>query len=124
MAYFITDLDAKRVGDVWILDQDLVYKSDFRLAPIVVPKGFETDFASVPRLPLAFWLTGDTAHQAAVVHDFLYVKGTGTKEEADSIFLEAMKVIGVPLWRRQLMYAAVRLFGRGNFEERREQPIL
>ncbi|WP_114139219.1 DUF1353 domain-containing protein, partial [Escherichia coli] len=38
-----------------------------------------------------------------------------TKHEADKIFLDAMCVLGVPRWRRMLMYCAVRLFGRGNY---------
>ena len=39
---------------------------------ITLPRGFVTDYDSVPRLPLAYWLLGGKRHKAAVVHDFLY----------------------------------------------------
>ncbi len=53
--------------------------------------------------------------KAAIVHDYLYATATGTKDQADAVFLEAMTVLRVPLWRRRLMYLAVRLFGRGAY---------
>ncbi|WP_123008449.1 DUF1353 domain-containing protein, partial [Escherichia coli] len=40
-----------------------------------------------------------------------------TKAEADRIFLDAMTVLGVPRWRRRLMYLAVRLFGKGKYSD-------
>lgn len=93
---------------------------------IVVPAGFETDFASIPfGLRNLFPPLGPWA-RPAIVHDFLYgTRGTGLFEgvrrisratdyaraEADGIFREAMAVVGVPVWRRGLMYRAVRLGG-------------
>ncbi|WP_368566270.1 DUF1353 domain-containing protein [Pseudoxanthomonas sp. UTMC 1351] len=47
---------------------------------------------------------------------------SGTKNQADSVFLEAMTVLRVPLWRRRLMYLAVRLFGRGAYVRRADAP--
>ena len=115
MNRFITKLDVELVSKGrWRLLLPLAYRSDIA-GLIVVPTGFVTDFASVPRLPLAYLLTGDTAHAAAVVHDYLYETGTGTKAVADRVFLEAMEEIGEERWRRTLMYWAVRLFGRGKF---------
>ena len=67
---------------------------------ISVPEGFQTDFASVPRI---FWviLPPDGKYtQAAVVHDFIYNKQIRSRKEADRIFLEAMQVLGVPAWKR------------------------
>jgi hypothetical protein len=52
---------------------------------------------------------------AAIVHDFLYRTGKGTKKEADDLFLEMMEHLGVPWFRRKIMYRAVRWFGKGNF---------
>ncbi|EOV0254218.1 DUF1353 domain-containing protein, partial [Salmonella enterica] len=40
-----------------------------------------------------------------------------TKKEADLIFLDGMTVLGVPKWKRTVMYLAVRVFGRGNYEK-------
>lgn len=38
-----------------------------------------------------------------------------TRAEADAVFREAMDVVGVPAWRRSIMYRAVRLGGGGGW---------
>ncbi len=89
-----------------------------------VHRGFRTDLASVPRwIPIAWALAGGTGNAAAVLHDYLYRHGlfTGQVEnraEADAVFLEAMEVTGVPIWRRRLMYLGVRVGGRSSFNKR------
>ncbi|EKB8636146.1 DUF1353 domain-containing protein, partial [Salmonella enterica subsp. enterica serovar Newport] len=40
------------------------------------------------------------------------------KKEADLIFLDRMMVLGVPKWKRTVMYWAVRVFGRGSYSGR------
>lgn len=78
---------------------------------VIVPEGFITDFASVPR---PFWLIFPPDGKytaAAVVHDYLYHTQTRTRKESDLIFLEAMEVLEVPWIKRKLMYRAVRLGG-------------
>jgi hypothetical protein len=79
-----------------------------------VPAGFVTDFASVPRVPLAFLLCGDTAHKAAVLHDYLYSQGGTDRSYADAVLRAGMAADGEPAWRRWAMWAAVRVFG-GRF---------
>lgn len=96
--------------------QPLIFESALG-GEIIVPAGFVTDFSSVPRLPLAYWLTGNTSHRSAVIHDYLYHTGTVSREMADRIFLEAMKSRNVPAWRRSSMYWAVRLFGYNSYSE-------
>lgn len=117
----------------WILLEPFVVISDSNglredLAPVVftergfeltIPKGFETDFASVPRLPFAYWLTGGLGDRAAVLHDFLYSVGAGRKW-ADLMFRAALEAEGVSAWRRQLMYLGVRLGGGTYYGERAE----
>lgn len=94
----------------WMLTQPFSYKSDLWDEVITVPQGFITDLASVPRLPLAYWVAGGVGNKAAVVHDWLYSKYCEIlmdRKVADKIFLEAMKLDGVWGWRRWLMYTAV-----------------
>lgn len=121
MALFVTDLSAIKVREakdagraLWRLYAPLVYASDI-LGSLTVPAGFETDYASVPRIPFAYWLTGDTAHASAVVHDYLcrewYENARITWGLAATVFGEAMKAEGVPAWRRWMMVQAVRLAG-------------
>ncbi|MFG5862690.1 DUF1353 domain-containing protein [Metapseudomonas sp. CR1201] len=82
---------------------------------LVVPDGFETDFASVPRLPLAFLLLGAYGHAAAVLHDHLYHSGPLTRSAADEVFLNALRSSGHSRWRSWLMWAGVRLFGAARY---------
>ncbi|EKH4088143.1 DUF1353 domain-containing protein [Escherichia coli] len=84
---------------------------------IYVPEGYVTDLASVPRLLWALFPPHGRYAKAAIIHDWLYDNGLRTKVEADRIFLDAMTVLGVPRWRRRLMYFAVRLFGKGKYSD-------
>lgn len=99
----------------WVLVRPLIYCSDVANQTFVVPAGFQTDLASVPRLPVIYLLTGDTSSAAAVVHDWLYSSHVVTRELADAVLREASQVIGVPGWRRWLMWAGVRLGGGSHY---------
>ena len=96
------------------LRSDLRYYSAGLDRVVHVPLGFETDLASVPRLPVVFFF-GDIGPYAAVVHDFLYSQQSDvavSRRAADDVLLEALEVTGVAWWRRWPMWLAVRLFGR------------
>jgi hypothetical protein len=88
-----------------------------------VPAGFVTDFASVPRVPVAFWLFGDTAHAAAVVHDWLYSTEIFPKDTADSVFYEAMRASGIGFWRARFMYWGVAYGGGAAWASHRAQVL-
>jgi hypothetical protein len=111
MARFLTPLRAEKSGEYWTVLQPLIYDSDVACKVFIVPEGFVTDFASVPRLPLAFLLTGDSAHEAAVVHDFLYSRGVVDRQTADAVFKEAAIASGEPGWKAALMHLGVRMGG-------------
>ena len=110
-AFLSTLQAAKLPGRQWRLLAPLRYQSRVLGALIEVPTGFLSDLASVPRLPLAYLLAGDTAHEAAVVHDWCYQAHLCTRAQADAVLDEAMAVTGEPAWRRWLMWAAVRTGG-------------
>lgn len=120
---FMNTLRASKVQEAastgrarWHLSAPLVYRSALLRQTLMVPEGFETDFASVPRLPGLYWLFGDTAHASAVVHDYLcrhrYPMGLITWSTAADVFNEAMRAEGVAGWRRVLMTAAVKWLGQ------------
>jgi len=107
-------------GD-WILVQPFTYHVGAKDSgyTITVPAGFETDFASVPKI---FWFLPAWAwiHKAAILHDWLYkckelFGEPVSRAMVDLIYLEAALVD----WRnhrsRWIMahsqYWAVRLFG-------------
>lgn len=106
----------------WILAAPLIYKSRVAGTTIVVPAGFKTDLASVPRLPVVFLLCGDTSTEAAVVHDFLYSSHIVPRAIADKVLREASKATGVPTWRAALMYWGVHLFGASHWGKRKHVP--
>lgn len=83
---------------------------------IRIPAGTVTDLATVPRVLWTIFPPHGRYAKAAIVHDYLYAQGIGTKAWADRVFLEAMEVLGVPKWRRFLMYWAVCFFGEGNYQ--------
>ncbi|SNR38803.1 DUF1353 domain-containing protein [Blastococcus mobilis] len=94
----------------WILDARLPY--DGRTQEFIVPAGFTTDFASVPR-PLFSVIPHTTGVLAAVLHDWFCV---GLAEgwcpvsavDADRIFRRVLRECGVPFVTRWLMFVGVR----------------
>lgn len=82
---------------------------------VYIPAGFITDFASVPRLFWALMPPNGRYTKAAIIHDYMYHNGMATKKDADLVFKSAMKQLGVPKWKAEIMYFAVRIFGRGNY---------
>ena len=109
---------------MYVLQQALIYWSGAKPGlgtEIVVPEGFVTDFASVPRV---FW---DIAPPwgwyaaAAVVHDYLYsVKGLYkgvqyTRRQCDQVLLTTMCTLAAGSVEKRrvarIFYWAVRFFG-------------
>lgn len=91
---------------------------------IVVPKGFETDGASLPRFLRLFLSVWGTYGRAACVHDYLYAAMSKPKYQetvvlskgrhrrfADREFYTAMIACGTSKPLAFLMWAAVRVFG-------------
>ena len=99
------------MGNVYTLLEPIVLK-DYG---ITVPRGFNSDGASVPRF---FWRVvfppGDSkALRAAFVHDWLYRNHfTGwDREMADVLFFSLLISDGVSLFSAGLAFLGVRLFG-------------
>lgn len=129
MSRFLTSTDVRvlrgqfREGrQLFNLINPVAYDSDLLATVVVVPADYVTDFASVPKLPLAWLAAGGTAYEAAVIHDWLYtVHAVGgkpiTRAKADAVFREAITAsqdTTAPGW---LMWAAVRLGGAGAWRE-------
>ena len=98
---------------IWELVAPLRYRTMVRgkIELIEVPTGFPTDFASIPRVPIFWWLTRGIMQRPAVIHDWLYTTGEYERETCDLIFLEAGRAESVNIALRGGMYAAVRMFG-------------
>jgi len=106
---------------------------------LVVPVGFEHDFASVPR-PLWALVAPIDLGLASIFHDWLYREGgrvateewTGPtpadpegawirldtpwrRDQADALFARIMREQGVVKWRRRVAYASVQTFGEAHW---------
>lgn len=116
MKRFPTPLQAELQTDrkTWRLLSPFSY-IDPEQGAITVPAGFETDFASVPRVPLLFDLLGAYGHAAAVLHDWLYRQGTLPREDADRVFYNALRSSGIARWRTWLLWGGARIGGRSSY---------
>lgn len=84
----------------------------YRAMPaIVVPRGFITDMASVPRFLWWLYSPFGSYGNAAILHDWLYSSELFSRKTCDQIFRHAMQVSGVNVIRRNIIYFAVRMFG-------------
>jgi hypothetical protein len=92
-----------------------MYQTDVPGRPmtVFVPRGYRTDFASVPRIPLIYGRYGGKAVLPAIVHDYIFEHNPHgwTRKQADAIFLEAMACENDPPWAttRFAMYMGVRI---------------
>ncbi|MGG5931286.1 DUF1353 domain-containing protein [Salmonella enterica] len=117
MSKFTTPAILEMLGHyLWRVHEPFTfYLSDDNSDIIEVPAGFITDLATIPRIFWILLLPDGKYAKAAIIHDYLYDNALRTKWEADRIFLDGMTVLGVPRWKRTIMYWAVRLFGRGRY---------
>lgn len=118
-------------GRKWQLAEDFQYhvgREDSNEI-IRVPAGFITDFATIPQFLWGVFPPTGKYTKAAVIHDYLTAnKGRipyshsdtypeqityrcYSKRQVDSIFFEAMSVLGVNRIKKRIIWLAVRAFG-------------
>lgn len=118
---YLKDTGVTRRGlAVFELTRPLVYRFDgateskfggVRLR-VIVPTGFRTDFASIPRVFWRLYNPSGAWRAAAVVHDYLYSREAECPRFlADAIFRHLMEH-QCRWWQRLPIYYAVRIFGR------------
>lgn len=103
------------------------------LGLITVEKGFDTDYASIPRIFWSIYPPDGDYTEAAVVHDCLYWYQCYTnkngkvvdlsRKDADTVILEAMTAIEIPFHRRHIIHKAVRLGGWVAWNKRSKQIL-
>lgn len=128
MSSFTTELVVQALDDrKWKVKERFNYNIDTADSAnaVEVPVGFITDFASIPRPLWVLLPPWGKYGKAAVIHDFMYTEHKRSvftaggvesfvqleRKQADDIFLQAMKVLGVNVITRYAMYSAVRVFG-------------
>lgn len=110
-------------GRTWALTDpfEFHYRVRGHICRLRIPQGFLTDFASVPlpfRLVLPPW---GKYGRASVVHDWMYWDQTLSRRDADRVFLDAMRTLGVWTPARWTIYAGVRCFGRPAWNSNRAE---
>jgi hypothetical protein len=105
----VEEHEADEQGNVFTLLRPISYLG------VIVPAGFKSDGASVPRVfwPTVFPNDDRKALFAAVFHDFLYRTHPGiwTRSESDSVFFELLRMGGVSYIRAVRAYIGVRIGG-------------
>ena len=114
--YAVADNDELFFSSDWSCEFDF---KDTRFR-FTFKRGFRTDGASIPQA--AWTIIGSPFtgmyRLATALHDGMYaIRWCEDRHLCDEIMLHAMKVCGVPLWKRQAMHISVRLFGGGAFKE-------
>lgn len=90
---------------------------------IEVPAGFETDFNSVPRGLWNFFPPWEYP-EAGVVHDYMYRHpAVDDRRAADRVHRRILEVLGCPWWKRWAAYLALRVFGKGPWQEIPDAPV-
>lgn len=95
MGKWITELKTVQINEnLHELTEPLIYISS-KIGMVIVDAGTRTDFASVPRIPIAYLIAGGRTNAAATLHDSLYGKhNTGrckevTRLQSDNLIFEA-----------------------------------
>lgn len=105
-----------------LLESFSYYRENDKDDIIEVPAGFVSDLASIPRI---FWNIlppqgagkGLNYSSSCFLHDKPYSADTPySRKEADDIFLESMKAVGVSKIVRYTLYYCVRWFGKSHYK--------
>ena len=118
MTGFTTYLNLRAMPDPgeWALISPLRYTMRMGYE-IVVPAGFITDLASIPRAFRGVFSVNGRSRMAAVLHDWLYCSQSSgarprfSRAECDAIFYEALAACDVGLIERNAMWLGVRAGG-------------
>ena len=113
----------ERLGNrLWVLTQPFIFSVDDEV--FVVPRGFVTDGASVPRVmyPICSPVSGPFG-QGAIAHDFYYsIDGPDIgRFRADQVLYSMGRLRGAWISEAQLVKSGVNLFGWMSYKTGRDK---
>ncbi len=102
--------------DEWVVASPYLFWSHRLQDYIEIPRWFVTDLASIPKAFRWFISVNERHRLATLPHDLLYClhkfySSTVDRKTADLILRDFCEVMKVPLWKRQVIYFAVRIAG-------------
>lgn len=117
------ELPQEGCAQLYEVSEPFNYLSDY--GRIHVPRGFVTDFGSVPTI--GKWLVDNDDPDivyGSLPHDYLY-RNKGrlpsglvvSRRDADIILYHAMLHAGAPIVKAKIVFQAVRIGGRGSWRE-------
>ena len=111
-------------GKLFRLNEPLTIYSNALGIEVTAPKGFVTDFASIPWFAQSFVQVLGNNIRSAIIHDWLCTeKGKAktklTQKQADALFLEGLKIDEVRWGKARIMAAGVRGFQRIKYAFKR-----
>ncbi len=123
----VTEAVPRDVRSPWLAEKsikvklylDFVVRVDDEI--IVIPKGYVSDWSSLPRILWWRWPPNySEARHAAVVHDYLYshLHWHYTKEFADAVLKALMLYDGAPAFTAKTFHLGVRVGGKGGWHYR------
>ena len=117
------------------LTNDFIYNDPEKDIRVVVPKGFTTDWNSVPRALWTYFAPWEYP-EAGVVHDWLYASPNGyatqssapnvplTKDQCDDVHRRILHLRGCRWAKRQAIKLALRIGGGVAWNRHRAQDIV
>jgi hypothetical protein len=111
------ELDADTKPDMWIVAQPLVWE-DETFGRLVVPQGFRTDLASIPRAlrNLPFLDPNGVSRKPAAAHDWLYAWRGWGKKRADMFLYAALLAEGASKRVAKIFELGVEWFGQSSWD--------
>ena len=91
------------------------------LYTIRIPRGYVTDFASLPKFVELFYDVNGPSRQSAVLHDFLYSARWLSRKLTDTLFYDAMRQAKISRVQCSNFYWGVRLGGWAHWDWRASQ---
>jgi hypothetical protein len=107
-------------GEGWYWSELPMLFTEHKGAKIIIPAGFMTDGASIPKVFQSFFSKTGIYLMPAILHDWLYKAGcpqSMPRKEVDRLFLHYMKLYGVGWLTRRSIYTAVRIGGWGSWRK-------
>lgn len=125
----VTEAVPRDIRAPWLAEKSIKVKlyCDFIIRAgeeiIVVPRGYISDWSSLPRMLWLVWPPNySEARHAAIVHDYFYshLHWHYTKEFADAVFKALMLHDGAPRFTTATFYRGVRIGGKGGWYYREQ----
>ena len=120
-------------GELWQLERPLLYEfiqQDYhgkylKQREIIIPAGYVTDFYTIPKPLQWIWPKDLFPQHPSILHDYLltHMYATFTRPQANSIFYDAMRIMGMGCVQARLFYTGVSLVSMKKRHKKREAQL-